>query len=436
MTYPYVGNTSIADLSSIQSGGQSPGINSTLEQEGVARDYGIVGQDFSIYTQPTWYVSGNEQAVYAEEGLDLFYYRFVDRNPDNLDLNVVTERVVTSQANCKSYEVIQGGRAGYDVPDNNTDQTIRNLVVFIDEYGQNQTIYVQNQATGATVWMGDRVDTCGKRCTKLYALQVGYEDPTPAPRFWECNNTVSEVSNMTDYFDDKAYILPDDQARIVAGSIGWSGINTTGFNIEWVNYENGNQFAPDTDATPEQMAQALMKYTAGTLAGMDTTGFRANVTGFFPTQAQVLNIDWFFAPLILGIVAGVQILLFLCVIALANKVIIKDTSPLSMARLLRPIADKLGDRGCLLTGEEIAEELGNYKVIYGFREPNSDPLVYSNTMPDDAGIGDGQHIRHLDIIEETEKIPQYYGHHPPGLYDGLYGHKCGDRFEEERFKQA
>ena len=105
------------------------------------------------------------------------------------------------------------------------------------------------------------------------------------------------------------------------------------------------------------------------------------------------------------------------VILFADKAIIKDTSHLPTARLLRPIVEKLGDKGCLLTGDEIAEQLGNFRVIYGVREPN---VGLGGGLGVGVIGGDDDVVRHLDVIEETEGLGYRRGSMPPGRYDGLY----------------
>lgn len=53
----------------------------------------------------------------------------------------------------------------------------------------------------------------------------------------------------------------------------------------------------------------------------------------------MVDIDWKWAATILSVIPGIQLLALLCIITWANKAIIKDTSVLSTARLLRPTVD-------------------------------------------------------------------------------------------------
>ena len=82
--------------------------------------------------------------------------------------------------------------------------------------------------------------------------------------------------------------------------------------------------------------------------------------------------------------------------------------------------DKLGPNGCLLTGDEICEALGNYRVIYGAR------------VPDGTADGDREMVvKHLDLIEETEGLEKWQGRMPGGRYDGFGGVRKSKTWGEE-----
>lgn len=81
------------------------------------------------------------------------------------------------------------------------------------------------------------------------------------------------------------------------------------------------------------------------------------------------------------------------------------------ARLLRPIVEKLSDRGCLLAGREIAEELPGMRIKYGWRECSGSDLTFANETDVDA-------VRHVDILEEKEGLGMQSAM-PAGRYDGL-----------------
>jgi hypothetical protein len=179
-----------------------------------------------------------------------------------------------------------------------------------------------------------------------------------------------------------------------------------------LQYPTDSMWSPPGNYTELMMARLVMRFTAGAIAAIDAGGPRVNVTGYAPAPAQFLNVQWNFAGAILGGIPVAQFIILCIVVGFANKAIIKDTSHLSTARLLRPVVERLGDVGCLLTGDEIAEKLGNYRVIYGVRDPDG-------SVPSQGADDDGR-IRHIDVLDESEGLGYRRGRMPQGMYDGLY----------------
>jgi hypothetical protein len=68
--------------------------------------------------------------------------------------------------------------------------------------------------------------------------------------------------------------------------------------------------------------------------------------------------------------------------------------------------DRLGSHGCMLTGDQIAEELKNVKIAYGYRSPPG--FIEGSDM-----------VRHVDILQEHEGLGLSRAM-PPGRYDGEF----------------
>ncbi|KAK5360458.1 hypothetical protein LTR11_010286 [Exophiala xenobiotica] len=432
------GNVSIADLSYIGNSQTDSlyGTNINSDQAQFAQfsasnTWGITGQDYtSLYDTYDKDGSGYTQAVYTNKDQSAFWYRFIDQSPLAGALTTVTDRTINCTADCQSYEVVSGGYGGFNTDDPDTMWD----VTWVDDDGYNQTWYVNTVATGATTWMGN-MTACGDRCTQIYALQTADNDTTdvPVPRFWSCKSYVSQVANVHEDGLPSTYELPDLQAQYLAGAIGWSGVvtydqnGTLASNIQMLQYPADSMWSPPGNYTELMMARLVMRFTAGAIAAIDAGGPRLNATGYAPAPAQFLNVQWNFAGAILGGIPVAQFIILCLVVGFANKAIIKDTSHLSTARLLRPVVERLGDAGCLLTGDEIAEKLGNYRVIYGVRDPDG-------SVPPQGADDDGR-IRHIDVMDESEGLGYRRGRMPQGMYDGLYreaaaAEKEGD--EEEK----
>ena len=414
------GNITIARLDEIAS--FYAGDTSINGQGAQANTYGLIGQDYPPFTEVFGDYTGGQQEILSNEAGDLYWYTFIDQDEDGKE-TVISYRQVSTKAICKERRVLSGGYAGFDDYENGND-----FVTIEFDDGSNSTFLVDPQTIGGTTWMvnpdynAESGSVCGPRCATIWALQVAdnITDSVPNPRFWECNNTVSKVTNV-DYYtiggNQKKFELPDLQAWILGGALAWSGSSVGDASDEnaplfqYVMYPPGTLWSPLGSATPFDLAASVMQFTSGAIAAMDFNNpDRVTVEHQDkPIPAQIVNINWMYACVVLGVIPLTQAIVLFLVIGFANKAVIKDASFLATARLLRPIVDKLGNRGCLLTGDEIAEELGNPKVMYGPRMPR--------------GTQRGQEaevLKHIDVICEDEEIERWHGRMPAGRYDGTW----------------
>jgi hypothetical protein len=403
------GAISVANLSVIRDvwGADNPSFDAQL---GSANFFGIQGQDYAFVDGkppgqghiPRYGTPGTPM-IYTNNDWRSMTYIFQDQHVRHPDLTLVSHRNITVTATCKKLKVLEGG--------NGTNT----FVTYVDDGGVPTTLDVVWVGPGAMTYMGVLNSTCGPRCTEVMALQSANGRTVHEAAFFKCNNTISTVSAIDEYLYDnqtaEAFEMPDLQAKIIAGAIGWSGFNhTVGDMYQYVRYNTETWWSPDTPADAGMVAGRVMDFSIEAVAAIDYNGPRHNVTGWYPVTAQVVSVQWRWSAAILGLIPLFQLSALICVIARANSAIIRDDSALSTARLLRPIVEKLGDRGCLLTGEEIAEELGEMKVKYGWRESGSE-FTFRNEIDPDV-------IRHVDILEEKEGFGEQPAM-PPGRYDGL-----------------
>lgn len=419
----------IGDANTNYIGADDPsGADPVQSQGATANSLGITGQNYAIEKMTFDTVESYPQSYYSDADETFYWYRFVDRAVSKWTDAVTSLRTVNATATCTELKLTYGGYAGF----NTNDRDLRDLVSWIAQDGTPMSYLVTEVATGSTTWMANMSSDCGPRCFQVYALQTADNDTVPTPRLWDCASNVSTVDGIEYYDNPDSYKIPDFQASLFAGSIGLSGFvtestaddNTTVIDdLQMVRYPVDSPWSPAGDWEAMDMARLVMSFAAGAISAMDENGPRLNVTGQAPGPAQVVNVKWKFSLLILAGVPFVQAIVLFLVIMFANKAIIKDTSHLSTARLLRPLVERLGDNGCLLTGDEIAEKLGNVKVIYGVRDPG----VGNVPAP---GVGDNGNIRHIDILEESEGFGYRRGRMPVGMYDGVYESKDRDSEQE------
>ncbi len=403
----------MSDLHYIASTSRSDGGVGYLDefQKAAANLWGQVGQNFpDVTSTPDTYDTGSS-VIYVNAEKTLSWYRFIDLSDDG-KTNRVSGRTINSSASCVEYNITFGGYAGYNTNDPNFTYDLE----WEDTYGRGFSTQVTATGTGLTTWMGNSSSHCGPRCAQVLALQTannvsGVVNPTiPKPRLWACNNTVGQVLGADqDGFDDPSQLLmADAQARYLAGSIGWNGVETLGDPLQQFVFNGDSFFNPDGTATADYIALQIMLFTTGSLAASDQLqGPRMDLTGPMPGPAQVVNVKWVNAGAILAGIPIVQFFMLLGVVWFASKAIILEPSYMTAAHLLYPVIQKVGKDGCLFTVEECAERLGkDFKITFGVRP-----------SPDDPGHHDTTFVRDLDVIEEKEGFGYIRGNMPEGRYD-------------------
>ncbi|KAF8543372.1 hypothetical protein BDD12DRAFT_821043 [Trichophaea hybrida] len=300
-----------------------------------------------------------------------------------------TNRTVIVKANCTRNAII-GGKAGVQKPFviidmNGTNQTVD----WLDRLGEQGTTYVTN-------------GTCGPRCAKIQvfkfipnhiAQDVGSQDKQGD--HFDCTVGVSSVQNA--WLDE--HILPDNIARRAASAIGLSGFTTPardGFSFQSFLYNSATTWGRDVSHSPELMGTIIGLFTAGSLANMDRHNPKKQVLGHVLRAGVRLLIVWPYVWITLSIIMGGHAVLALIVCFRANKVFCKQDSPLSTARLLRPIVERLGPAGCAASGEEIAASFP-MRMTYGVRSKLDGAVA----------------VHHLDIGDDLEELKVF----PAGYYD-------------------
>jgi hypothetical protein len=410
-------NISIVNMSTIA---DRYGINSgsSYAQEFAAQAYGIQGQDYPLFSvdnpvDNSWYGGGNFQILFASLDYSTTVYRFIDNNPDG-SASVKSNRTIAATVFCNAFNVIE-----HQIPYYARQQLPGDLLLYTDNNGINTTLYVREWARGAVTYISDTLNPCGPRCNLVYVYQAAQERASPNELIdinqdviFQCNNTVSEVSNTTSTIQD--YVLGDVQARYFAGAIGWTGYVTSlgdGVyeHLEYRLYSNSSYWSPPYELTLTGIQGAagfVGQFSMAAVAAMDANGPQVNVTdGFLPVRTLKVTVQWGDAAALLGAIVGVQFLTLLLVIMFANKAIVQDNSYLAISKLLAPTVMKIGHHGSVLRGDEIAYHAalpGHHQVFYGYREQAEE---------------NGRSILKADIIEQGQGTPRPRRPFKDGIYD-------------------
>jgi hypothetical protein len=220
------GNITIANVTGFGlATSDDPSISS---QGAVAQNFGVNGQDYGVEPGVFGDYIGRQQTLYTNDDASFYWYSWIDQDPEGKE-TVLSTRQIKSTATCRDFKVLKGGYAGYD----NLNAEFPNDVTIELDDGSNTTVYVDPQTTGGTTWSVipsyniAANGRCGPRCSVIFALQVADNYTVEHPRYWRCENAVSHITNYGDYGPASEVDMPDEQAWISAGAIGFSGSTTT-----------------------------------------------------------------------------------------------------------------------------------------------------------------------------------------------------------------
>ncbi|CCX08813.1 Similar to hypothetical protein [Tuber melanosporum Mel28]; acc. no. XP_002836511 [Pyronema omphalodes CBS 100304] len=307
------------------------------------------------------------------------------------NLGAPTNRTVEVVAKCNRGAIIDGqdGVAEQFTVLHNDGR--KEMIDWLSNTGEQGTVYVTN-------------GTCGDRCANIHVYQFISTADLTNPKlsakdkegdFFDCKVEVSKVNNaMLD-----VHFLPDNIARRAAGAIGLSGFAIKapqGFSFQSVLYNTATTWGQDVSHSPEVMGTIIGLFSIGSLANMDIHNPRTEALGNRLHRGVRLLVVWHYVWITLGIILLGHAVLGILVCSQANKVFCKQDSPLSTARLLRPIVERLGPSGCAASGDEIAASFPML-MTYGVRSNETFTL------------------HHLDIGEDLEPLGKEP--FPAGYYD-------------------
>jgi hypothetical protein len=308
--------------------------------------------------------------IYQGDGF--YEYRFLNRNPEHLYTNyLVSTRKVQAKATCDQLET----KGDYVAPD------VGAMYIEGRRQGETEwTHYLLPQVTvGSLSWIGSVYEYCGPRCTNFTVFQDSDDDEIKHNSLFLCESTLSNITggekDFTDLTDqDKTHIYGNDEyARIASGSMAWTGYTLNKWEDRSTrSYLRGSKWSPYEIITKEKVEDLLSRFTIGAIAAFDDHGLRYDVQNqrTRPVQGQQLTIDWPWVLGLLGAICLIQFTALICLIAFANKSIIRDESFFSLAMLLRPVVNRIGREGMNMSGEEIKSHprLLWKNIRYDYRE--------------------------------------------------------------------
>lgn len=406
-----IGNTSVLDLSSISSG-------STLQDLSRINIWAVKSDAFEIIDSPDLSYDDQIGPVILSDGNGNSRYWFIDAAANDNQNQAVSFRSIDAMTTCRSYNVTSG------IYGNSTTITYIN-----DGHEVKKEIFARPGIAGLYV-QGDINPSCGSRCTSMIAFLSAvppedaqsyltmYGTDIPTAMFYQCNTTVTNV-NFTYPDGSSSAAMPEYEikpliSRMLAGAWAWSDNPLQANQYLYEVYSDTSELGRNTVQSDLDMANEASALVAGAIQAMDRSTLdnpyttyvqRQYITdGREPIQAQVLDVKWWAAGTLLGVIPFVQFWLTVIVIAIANKTVIKDDAHIAIAKVYHTLLQKLGPHGCILDGDQLIDALGNPRVAYAYSEVSTS-------------------LRHVDVYEQDSglKIDRRF---PEGDYDG-----DGEEFE-------
>lgn len=245
-----------------------------------------------------------------------------------------------------------------------------------DADGGNMTIQtpISRGAATTTYWVDDAYNTtgCGDGCSIVHV----FEASTLIAWYYRCEVIVGTVSEIA----TKDQQISEEVRRIAGQAIALQGFtffesqasataNET--SEQYQSYPAASWWGAPEDGYARGIATNIAQFAILAIATTALTNVDKVTWGDQPQRGEALTVEWNNLYLILGLIAGVQLFFMIVTSLIANLVFIKDGNPLSIARFLRPMVERLGPTGNAADGKQIATALDEDQtmVVYSVRHP-------------------------------------------------------------------
>lgn len=131
------------------------------------------------------------------------------------------------------------------------------------------------------------------------------------------------------------------------------------------------------DLTPQQIGSRMAEFAIGSLSSMAAFNPPSPIPGTVPILGYHLHVVWKYVIALAACICGAHFALVGLMLWISRPIVVAGDSNLAVARLLETLVGRLGGRGSLLDGKEVAEAIkgqgiGDDRVVYGIKEFSRD----------------------------------------------------------------
>ncbi|KAL3428320.1 hypothetical protein PVAG01_01829 [Phlyctema vagabunda] len=241
--------------------------------------------------------------------------------------SIYTNRTISVTYSCDAHRVIAGG-------DGNSDN------ITVEDVGE---IFVaQHMPASITFFTTSAENFCGDgnpRCSVVEVFEA-FETESDVQQSWyyKCNTTIGKTQNDPHNISQ----INDDMAFWATSSIAQVGYRDEDSGQEAQIYPKGSLWGVPLLGDTAGMGNTVATFALGSIAGASMFNPARTYRGLQPSQGFLLEHNHpIFFYLILGLICGCQLIFVIIVSIVVNNVQLGPDDHLSMAMLLRNIADAL-----------------------------------------------------------------------------------------------
>ncbi|KAI1384838.1 uncharacterized protein F4822DRAFT_374591 [Hypoxylon trugodes] len=260
--------------------------------------------------------------------------------PDDYPIDWTVGRTVDTRADCVDLS-------------SNLDTSSNTTTVTFEGQDGRHAFFIPQSPLDYITYISDTSLSCGARCTQVYVIM--YEGGGGTTDMFLCNNTVSQMYNWPDrdLTTNPERKMPDTQAGILAGAIGWgdievnSTLDTQPNRFQASSFVNGSYWALHSNFDNSTVARYLVAhFTAAAIGAISEYGIFQDFDDMeIPSLASKLDVEWESTIIILALIPSFQGFLALVCIYIAYRHKIPahdDTSLASALRLHKVVENKTG----------------------------------------------------------------------------------------------
>jgi hypothetical protein len=281
----------------------------------------------SIYLSPVQMPS-----FFNDSKSSYLQYIFQESTADNTSTMgyFYSTRSIVTTSNCMVYKV-------------GDNLNVSSQFFQIEKDGELQTQNFSSIGPNSTTYLTlPNGPNCGPRCANVCA----FENSGSKSWYYECNITISEVSNAT----HNEQRVSDATAKMAAGAIALQGYQAQKGDSQYQRFPVKSYYGQFLDGDSAAMAYNMRQFAIGVFAAADLSLSDIDpndltVEGFLPDQGLVVSFDhrhgmW----VIFGAIIGCHFVLFIVAAWISSKVVVVVDDFLAIALLLQPLTEAMKNK--------------------------------------------------------------------------------------------